>query len=555
MSLASHASDSDSQSVEGDTATEEQADAWMKEYQTLLRTRDDMRRLDELHENLSNYRLADTERFDKQFGTINGVIREQDAGAPSDEPNTGMNREEPAQSRSKDRLREIEKKWQNMRSGESTKVYSDEDHSDQTQQNVNVHDTSTLHPDKPIRSIEGDIEMTDSSTQDQQESTQNAKLNVLSKPSLSSVRSSREQSVGSLARGFKCLAVLDPPKKNNKDRITHSPAPDHEDVVDGWGTWRGKSTFVIVVEGPPESARFTFKLRSGYTNERTANISDKELRITEIRDKGVGGRKPYRYTSENVAGVFGAVFEDTGVRFSTRNSCSWARVEWKGLREEDMIKCKVTEGYSWIPKSDFQRLCHGREAAEEKIKEVWDHQEGQYVAWARKQPRSENRCRSTTPCPLNNSLKRLQQQRATSRLRTPDIRISSLSDDGCGTPPPNQRNNVTSTRSNPVSLDEDTESVNSDASSGSTTTTTTSNGTSDRDPSRSQGQLPVVEISRAKFMKEKGSEKWKDMDPSERQKQEVIAHALYDIYKATMLQNNGIVVKDLDMTDSTEEEL
>ncbi|KAJ5654920.1 hypothetical protein N7490_001923 [Penicillium lividum] len=441
-----------------------------------------------------------------------------------------------------------------------TKSYPDENHSDQIQRNTPVDDNSTPHHDKPIQSIEvEEIEMEDlganRDTEDQPESMQNNTLDVPSKPNLSSVRSSREQSVGSLARGFKCLAVLDPPKKNNKDRITHSPAPDPEDVVDGWGTWRGKSTFVIVVEGPPESARFTFKLRSGYTNERTANISDKELRVTEIRDKGVGGRKPYRYTIENVAGVFGAVFEDTGVRFSTRNSCSWARVEWQGLREEDMIKCKVTEGYSWIPKSDFQRLCHGREAAEEKIKEVWDHQEGQYVAWARKQPRSENRCRSTTPCPLNNSLKRLQQQRATSRLRTPDIRISSLSDDGCGTPPPNQRNNVTSTRSNPVSLDEDTESVNSDASSGSTTTTATLNGITDRDLSRPQGQLPIIEISRAKFIRERRSEDWKDMDPSEREIAEVRAHALYDIYKAKMLQDKEVVIKDLDMPDTTEEEL
>jgi hypothetical protein len=114
---------------------------------------------------------------------------------------------------------------------------------------------------------------------------------------------------------------------------------------------------------------------------------------------------------------------------------------------------------------------------------------------------------------------------------------------------------VSGTRSNPVSLDEGTESVNSDASSGSTNSTATSNGKTDRDPSRPQGQLPIVEISRAKFVREKCSEDWKDMDPSEREKAEARAHALYDVYKAKMLQNNEVVIKDLDMPDATEEEL
>jgi hypothetical protein len=45
------------------------------------------------------------------------------------------------------------------------------------------------------------------------------------------------------------------------------------------------------------------------------------------------------------------------------------------------------------------------------------------------------------------------------------------------------------------------------------------------------------------------------LNPSERQKEEVIAEALYEIYKATMLQNNGIEVKELDVPDTTEEEI
>lgn len=440
----------------------------------------------------------------------------------------------------------------------STKSYPDEDNSDQTQQDAPVNDNSIPHPDEPIQSIEeNDFEMEDfgatRKAEDQREPTQNEKPDVQSEPKLSSVRSSREQSVGSLGRGSKCLAILDPPMKNSKGRITQSPAPDPNEIVDGWGTWRGKSTFVIVQEGPPEAARFTFKLRSKYSNERTANISDKELRISEIRDPGVGGKKPYRYTSENVAGVFGAAFEDTSVRFSTRNPCSWARVEWQGLREEDLIRCKITEGYSWIPKSDFERLCYGREATEAKIKETWDNQEQQYATWAQKRPGSENRSRAATPCPLNASLIKLQQKRATSRratsrLRTPDIRISTPAVDDNGTPPLSRQNDVAGTRSNPVKLDEEAENVNSPAPSGLTSAIATSRELNNRDTPEPQRQTPIVEISKADFMKKRGSEKWKDMDPSERQKEEVIAEALFEVYKATMLQNE-IVVKDLDVPE------
>ncbi|KAJ5642767.1 hypothetical protein N7490_006767 [Penicillium lividum] len=476
----------------------------------------------------------------------------------------------------------------------STRSYHNEDSSDQTQQNIPVDDISAPHPEKPIRSIEDNIEMEDfgatRKAEDQREPTQNGTLDVQSEPNRSSVRSSREQSVGSLGRGFKCLAILDPPMKNNKGRITQSPAPDPNEIVDGWGTWRGNSTFVIVQEGPPEAAWFTFKLRSKYSNERTANISDcwyhqlgtvytvkwtahvssksgseypsipyaeaaawrkvtrvypdtdKELRISEIRDLGVGGKKPYRYTSENVAGVFGAAFEDTGVRISTRNPCSWARVEWQGLREEDMIKCKITEGYSWIPKSDFERLCYRREATEAKIKETWDNQEQQYAAWAQKRPGSENRSRATTPCPLNASLIRLQQQRATSRratsrLRTPDIRISTPAVD------------------DNVSLDEEAENVNSPAPSGLTPAVATSRELNNRGTPGPQGQTPIFEFRKADFMKNRGSEKWKDMDPSERERQEVIAEPLYEIYRATMLQGGAREVVDSSTPVSVEEEL
>lgn len=105
-----------------------------------------------------------------------------------------------------------------------TKPYPDENEPEQTQQNAPVDENSTPHPDKPIQSVKDDIEMTDfganRKAKDQREPTQNSTLDVPSETNRSSVRSSREQSVGSLAKGLICLAILDPPRKNDKGRLT-----------------------------------------------------------------------------------------------------------------------------------------------------------------------------------------------------------------------------------------------------------------------------------------------------------------------------------------------
>ncbi|KAJ5938472.1 hypothetical protein N7466_001606 [Penicillium verhagenii] len=451
----------------------------------------------------------------------------------------------------------------------STKSYSDESNSDQTQQNVTVDDNSTPHPDKPIRSIEGDegneIEMTNfganRNVDDQREPTQNGSLDVQNDPNHSDVRSSREQSVGSLAGGLRRLAILDPPMKKNKGRITQSPSPDPNEVVDGWGTL-SNSNFVIVQEGPTAYAKFTFKWRHGYTNGITANISDSHFRVTDIADY-VNGKWKKRYGRENVVCFSGAAIQDNVAQDSTRSPCSWLRVEWRGLSDDDLDLCNITkvnedsQGHSWIPKGSAARLCYGPGGGNEKVKEVWDAQERDYVAWAQKQPQGENCSRSTTPCPLNDSVMRLRQRRATprratSRWETPEIRVSSPADDGHSARPSSRQNDVVGTRSNLVSLVEDTESVDPAASS-ELPYTTTSNGSSNRDTPGHESQPPILEISWAEFIKEQGSEKWVNMDPSERQIQEVKALALYKIYKATMLQNTEIVVKDLDKPDSTED--
>ena len=69
-------SDSNFQS-DDDAVTEEQAEEWIREYRTLakakLLSKEDERRLGELHYDLMNYRFTDPGRFDKKFQTINGI--------------------------------------------------------------------------------------------------------------------------------------------------------------------------------------------------------------------------------------------------------------------------------------------------------------------------------------------------------------------------------------------------------------------------------------------------------------------------------------------------
>ncbi|KAJ5267705.1 hypothetical protein N7478_010513 [Penicillium angulare] len=211
-------------------------------------------------------------------------------------------------------------------------------------------------------------------------------------------------------------------------------------------------------------------------------------------------------------------------------------------------------GFSWIPKCEFVRFCHGHEAAEETIKEVWDNQENQYAAWAENQPGSGGRSRGTTPCPLNASLGRLRQRRATSRLRTPSVRGSSLTSDTNSTSPPSPRNNRAGTRFNPVSLDEEPDDVISPTRPKSGPVNAASNESDNHNSAEARGQTPTVKFSEADFMQTRGmKEGWKDLTPSEREAREVVAEALYKVYRETMLQNNGEEVQGLIASEGVEE--
>ncbi|KAJ5267224.1 hypothetical protein N7478_010032 [Penicillium angulare] len=437
-------------------------------------------------------------------------------------------------------------------SNENQPSYRDEDDLGQMQQDGPVDENSPHQPDKAIRSIESnDIEMRDLGPSH----AENNPLDVQSDHPPPEVSSPQSQDTAGLVEGFKCLAIIDTRGKKKANRPTESEPLDPNATVDGWGTLRG-STFVIVQEGPPHAARFTFRYEPNYTNDRFASTTDEDFRISAIRDRTASGKKVYRYTTANVAGIYGALFENTGSRTSTRSPCSWVKILWKDLRDDDKKRCKVALGFSWIPKCEFVRFCPGREAAEETIKQVWDNQENQYAAWAENQPGSGGRSRGTTPCPLNASLGRLRERRATSRLRTPGVRDSSPTYGTNSTPAPSRRDTRGGTRFNPVSLDEEPDDVVSPTSPEPRPTNTASSESDNRNIAETRGQAPTVKFSQADFMRKQAiKEGWGNLSPSDKEAREVVAEALYEIYKATMLQNNGEEVKGLIASEGVEEEL
>ncbi|KAJ5267427.1 hypothetical protein N7478_010235 [Penicillium angulare] len=187
-------------------------------------------------------------------------------------------------------------------------------------QDAPMDDNSTHQPDRAIPSVEAyDIEMQDFSpscaNNDQRQSAQSNRPDVQSDHPPPEVSSPQSQDTAGLVEGFKCLAIIDTRGKKKANRPTESESLDPNATVDGWGTLRG-STFVIVQEGPPYAAKFTFRYEPNYTNDCFASITDEDFRVSAIRDRTASGKKVYRYTTANVAGIYGALFENTGSRTS-----------------------------------------------------------------------------------------------------------------------------------------------------------------------------------------------------------------------------------------------
>ncbi|KAJ5267293.1 hypothetical protein N7478_010101 [Penicillium angulare] len=71
-----------------------------------------------------------------------------------------------------------------------------------------------------------------------------------------------------------------------------------------------------------------------------------------------------------------------------------------------------------------------------------------------------------------------------------------------------------------------------------------------------RGQAPTVKFSQADSMRKQGIKGgWGNLSPSEKEAREVVAEVLYEIYKATMLQNNGEEAQGLIASECVEKEL
>ncbi|KAJ5100962.1 hypothetical protein N7456_007014 [Penicillium angulare] len=123
------------------------------------------------------------------------------------------------------------------------------------------------------------------------------------------------------------------------------------------------------------------------------------------------------------------------------------------------------------------------------------------------------------------------------------------------TPALSRRDTRAGTRFNPVSLDEEPDNFVSPTSLEPRHTNTASSESDNRNIAETRGQAPTVKSSRADFTRKQGiKEDWGNLSPSEEEAGEVVAEALYEIYKATMLQNNGEEVKGLTVSDVVEKE-
>ncbi|KAJ5611999.1 hypothetical protein N7510_005193 [Penicillium lagena] len=228
---------------------------------------------------------------------------------------------------------------------------------------------------------------------------------------------------------------------------------DGDHIVDGWGTLR-RSAFVILQYGPRHGAKYKAKYKSGYNTSGMNNISDRAERISLLKDDDGRGRKTWRYSKYNVAGIYGVAFEErkNPTKSYKSDPCVWVKIKWKNLRQEDDEK--LSRSCSWIPKSDFSRLCGDKDATESKITEVWDKQEQRYLRWLRNEPGRGNDDRSPTPCPLNAYTKEPRERRSTSRLDTPEMRVSSARRNESANPSPTGLTGREGSKSNPVNLDQ-----------------------------------------------------------------------------------------------------
>ena len=318
---------------------------------------------------------------------------------------------------------------------------------------------------------------------------------------------------------------------------------DGDHIVDGWGTLR-RSTFVILQYGPRHGAKYKAKYKTGYNTSGMDNISDRAKRISLLKDDDGRGRKTWRYSKYNVAGIYGVAFEErkNPTKSYKSDPCVWVKIKWKDLRPEDDEN--LSRSCSWIPKSDFARFCGDKDATETKITEVWDKQEQRYLRWLRNEPGRGNDNRSPTPCPLNAYTKQPREGQSNSRLDIPEMIISSPRRNERITPSPVGFNGQEGSRSNPVNLDR-VKNPDLPAFSPSTSATSDSNGNIEQTKPNIQTGKKRVQFSKKEFLEKRAKEEnWNGLDEIEREKRQVIADALYLIHRKTMLENDAEEIPD-----------
>ncbi|CAG8181544.1 unnamed protein product, partial [Penicillium nalgiovense] len=170
-------------------------------------------------------------------------------------------------------------------------------------------------------------------------------------PAEASTPLSRHQSSPSIASDLTSrepdfLADLSP-------MIPSEAGTDGGEIVDGFGTFR-RSTIFIFRYGPDYAAKFSAKYTDGHGVNDRRDISNFDVRITQLRDSNDRG-KYWRYSKENVIGICGVAFEER--KFPDRvyklRRTVWAKIKWRNIAT--VGKGLFQGDYPWIPRDDFAR--------------------------------------------------------------------------------------------------------------------------------------------------------------------------------------------------------
>ena len=259
------------------------------------------------------------------------------------------------------------------------------------------------------------------------------------------------------------------------------------------------------------------------------NISDTAVRISQLKDRESCGKKPFRYSRENIVGIYGITSEERKTnKVYKSDACVWVKVKWKGLADDDAET--VSGGCSWIPRSDLVRFCGGQKATKIKLKEIWDKQEQRFLCWDGNEPGRGSDIRSPTPFPLDATTSQYQQRRTPSRLNTPAEKASSSSIHGSVPPLSSRQDERKGPQTHPVDREQADCAKFPPVESAKITTKQSALGL--------EAESCILEYSREEFMEQQAKkDKWDEADPSELEKLKVKAEALYKIYKATMLKS------------------